>query len=345
MQLSVRRGAFWLLLAALSAACVGLEDLARDRTRLEVVEDGELGRQLDVRFLGGEPRQHAELFRACREELESGDFFLKVTRVEGEDRRPEVSTMTIKIEDTVNETFSFFFRSEAGWISRVQLDVELVDTRGELALAGRSDGIAYDDDTEPDNLPAVKRLEIESAAHRNAIAKISGALRELVDQRIEEEFDKVPLLELEPGVGPLRAALVNIDIKRAHPSLIPAAVMADLRNALENGGPELQLIDARTVFRARERANVTEITGLALNDELRDDLIRHLPSRYIILATARSDSSGVAMEGHVLDLGRETTTIVARAKASARGIGAIRLGSIRLGRALLEQLAEAQFSP
>lgn len=321
------------------AGCSPLDVLARDGTRLKMLEGQDFGRRLWLKIEGGTASQREGLTAAFRAELEDGNLFNTLTTTAPKGAR--VSKLEVKVLDQLSQEFGGVFADAEGFVARYSVRALITDRKGREAFVGNIDGVAYDDETAPDRLTLGKKNEIEIAAQRDAASKISEALRAIVEDQLSSEFDKVPTLKLAPGVGPLKLALVNVDVKRAHPSTNANGIAADLRSALDLAGPELRLINPLRVRQALNRGNLDTLTGLTITEKERKDLERFLAVPFIMLVTVRSGDEGVAMEASMLPLsGGDALT---RVKSSASGIGALRIAGVRLVRALVEGLAKASF--
>jgi len=339
----IRSLSAYSLLVFLSLGCSSLDRLSEDGTKLSQDLSAKLSRRLVLEISGGSPAQRKGLSAALRSKLEDGDLFNTVVTLEKGKEAGAASRLRVNIRSRQAQHFGAWIHDKQGWIVRYELDVKLTDAAGRAAVSGPIMGIALDDDTLERHLTQSKKEEIEEAAHASAALRLSEALRNIVSERLEDERKLVKPLEFARGVGPLKLAILNVDVKRAHPSTRPSELRSELEAAFKLAGTELKVLDQDRIERALERSDI-EFTGLTLNPELATKVERNLVSRLVVLVTVRSGNQGATVEASLFEL-RGSARLIARVRKRGTGVGAVRLASLRVVGALIAELGRARFEP
>lgn len=338
-----------LALGLLSAGCTEFDRLSSDDTRLVRGAGRVEGGRLIVRLDGVEAARREAFAEALSGELADGNLFHTVEVLSAETATPSSATvLELKLDRSVSTYTGSAYSGREGWLVRFEGRGRLLDGAGQPVLAGRATGIAYDDKTEFARLDYAKKEDIAISARRDLAACFADALREMVNERVEEALAALPVLRLAPGVGPLKLAIVNVDLKRAHPSTQPAAISAELAAALGLAGPDLDVVPLRRVARAIDRIEIDadqRFTGLTLPDVLSEKLRRHLTTRLVVLVTVSAGAGGVTMEAALIDLRDRETRPLGNVKAEHAGLGAVRLASVALARRIIGLIAATRFEP
>jgi hypothetical protein len=355
-----------LLCASSCRVFSDFDELTADTSNLRASAVQATTRRAEVRISGGDPRLCAELAEALRAELEDGNLFEELVPLGAVDSsthgssEPEKSKLgngpnsgsssatdsilQLTLKSRRSEAFGNIFSDKSGWAVRYEIDVSLQNFGGEVLASGPVVGLAYDDDTRVFSLSENQRHDIELAAQRDIGVKIADVLEQRVEKSFEEALKSVPTLVLRPGVGPLRIAILNIDLRRAHPKIRGSQVESDLRVALELAGGEIEILDTSRLERVIEAEDLPEVQGLSLPKEVVRWLNTELPSRYVLLVELTATASRVEIAAAMFELTGEGQRFVVEARGEARGLGAARLAVPRLVEGLIEALGRFPFS-
>lgn len=337
-----------ILLASLSllCACSELENLRVDKTELVRGQGRFLGRRLIVRVAGQSPEVQKNVYEAFRAELEDGDLFHRIRQVD--ERQPEeaddrqASLLTLRVLEVQRHDFGNLFTDSEGWLVKYVMQVELLDRNRLSQFKGVLNGIAYDDTSERDRLDFEKREDILRAAERDAASKLGDALRAQLEQQLEIELERIPSLRFAAGVGPLKLALVNIDLKRAHPSTRASEIQTEILSAFEQAGPELEISSPRETDDLLERRGITNMSGLVLAKKTGEEMEYILPARVVVMVVVRARASVVQLEASLYEL-NGGAKLLGQSSVRAGGLGAMRLASVRLVRKLVRTLRKTRF--
>lgn len=330
---------FFLPFFAACAEFSEVHNLAKESSNLVGTSGQILGRRLRIQVDGGTEKQRAGLEESFRAELEDGNLFHLVET--GKNTEPAKSgLLTIQVKKYLSRGFGNLLSDSEGWIVRYDLEAILEDRDGIRVIQGPLAGIAYDDDTEV--FEPGKILDIDTAAQRDAAVKLSDVLREEVEKKVEAELGKIKPLKLARGVGPLKVAVIHIDMDQAHSNSRGSQVQTDLYAAFDLAGSDLRLINPQYVSQVLDQNNLTKFEGISLTEKKTKELRRVLPVRLVIQIRVRSRIQGVEVEGSITELGRKSR-FLGSVNVRARGVGALRVATIQLARKLLWRVGKTRF--
>jgi len=322
------------LLAALLLlnGCTTLSSATRDETRLRGEVPTALGRVLEVQIEGVEGADRLALMRALERELITGDLFDRVTEVpeQAEQLRAPVATLSVTLgEGSSRQLFDLWTLNDA-FVARFELEIELHDDSGQSVIEGHITGVAADDVTDPEHLDPAKREDVRLAALQDAAMKMSRALRQAANARVNQAIESLTRITLAPGVGPVGLAVIGFDDDSGAQQRSGTLLAAHLTDALGRLGPELELTPVAEARRAIERASrLPERFSEVAPYEL-EELVLNLPKASLVVV-GRMWRSGaqVSAQARLLDReGREVSSF----EASAEGLGAMRIVAIKLAR-------------
>lgn len=336
-----KRLLLFLILPVLTACAEFSEvhNLAKETSNLVGTSGQILGRRLRIKVKGGTEKQREGLKESFRAELEDGNLFHLVDIEEGEGTSKS-GLLTIEVKKYLSRDFGSLLSDSEGWIVRYDLEAVLEDRDGIRVIEGPVAGIAYDDDTEV--FAPKKILDIDTAAQRDAAVKLSDVLREEVEKKVESELGKVKPLKLARGVGPLRVAVIHVDMDQAHANSRSSQVLSDIYAAFDLAGNDLQLLNPQYVRQVLDQNNLTKFEGISLTEKKIKELRRVLPVRLVMQFRVRSRIQGVEIEGSITELGRKSR-FLGSVSVRSRGVGALRVATIRLARKLLWRIGKTRF--
>ena len=338
----MREKLFLLFLLPFFAGCAEFSEvhnLAKESSNLVGTTGQILGRRLRVQIDGGTEKQRAGLEESFKAELEDGNLFHLVETGVVEDASKS-GLLKVRLLKYLSRGFGNLLSDSEGWVVRYDLEATLEDRDGIRLIEGPLAGIAYDDDTEV--FDPEKIADIDTAAQRDAAVKLSDVLREEVEKKVETELGKIKPLKLARGVGPLKVAILHIDMDQAHANSRGSQVQTDLYAAIDLAGNDIKLINPQYVAQALDQNNLTKFDGLALTEKKSRELRRVLPVRLVLQIRVRSRIQGVEVEGSITELGLKSRYL-GSVNVRSRGVGALRVATIRLARKLLWRIGKTSF--
>jgi hypothetical protein len=316
-----------------------VHSLAKETSNLVGTPGKVLGRRLRIEIDGGSKAQGAGLIAAFKSELEDGNLFQEV---DSSEKLKGLSSglLKVKVEKYLSTEFGSWYTDIEGYIVRYDLRATLVDRAGIKVLDGALAGIAYDDDSKV--FKAEKIGDLDVAAQRDAAVKLSDVLREDVERKVEAELKRIRPIKLARGVGPLKIGIIHINRERAHPNIRASEIETDLFTALDLAGNELSVVNPQFIDQILDQNNVSKFEGLSLTEKTMQELRRVLPVKLVVIIRVRSRIQGVEMDASISELGREGRSL-GQITVRARGVGALRVATIRLSRRLIWRIAKTKF--
>jgi hypothetical protein len=346
-----------LLATLLALSCVGCSQLDRlSSERLLALEDGQPSERrplslgdgrirhpgLAVTLTGASETEELEFRDAIDRELVDGELFSSLLPAGA----PSAKAPRLEIDLTAKGAHDIdsWLHNEQAHLRRYEADVRLIDSKGVEVLSGYVIGVAYDDRSESAQLTAERKKDIDLAAHRDATRRIADALRARRDGAVGEERGAIRELTLAPGVGPLRLALLDVDLEQAHSRTQRSRVEAELLTSLQLAGPQLELVSPRQVQSARDRNGLDKFPDISLPPDSAKLLRRSLEARLVLLVRVEAQRESTRLEARLIELA-EPPREIARSTSKARGLGALSIATARLARQLIIALGEARLAP